>query len=108
MGANTNDPRIPESVVTHHLAGDQFDVIVNGIAMLVTELRLANGPRRPADAGPEPAPVTCGHEPWTFHDPRQKCDVTAFIDDRNQIRHVPLSRLGEVPGGWRRVFLAAA
>lgn len=57
---------------------------------------------------PQPAsrnPYDIGLEPWAFHDPAQKCDVVAYIDDRNQVRHVPASRSSEVPKAWRRVWL---
>jgi len=62
----------------------------------------------PADATAAPTsrnPYDIGLEPWAFHDPKQKCDVVAYIDDRNQVRHVPVSRSSEVPKAWRRVWL---
>jgi len=72
----------------------------------------AAGRRAEQQALPEPQQLTpellaeAGIEPWTFHDPRQKCDVSVFVDDRNQVRHVPTTRRGEVPASWRRVLLA--
>lgn len=105
MGSNTRDPSIPESVITHHLAGDQFDTLANGLIMLIAELRIANGSRR----DPEPAPAACDHEPWTFRDSRPPHDdVGAWIDDRNQVRHIPEKDAGDVPRHWRRVLLAPA
>jgi hypothetical protein len=56
----------------------------------------------PADPGPDLGPQI---EHWTFHDPRQACDVVAFLDPQNQIRHVPAGRAHEVPQTWRRVFI---
>lgn len=87
--------------VTHRFAEDQFDVLVNGIAGLIAELRIANG--RAATA-PRPAPVP--GEPWTFHSPQEKRDVVAFVDDRNQVRHVPVDRADDVPATWRMILLA--
>lgn len=64
------------------------------------------------DAPPDQPAITpellaeAGIEPWTFRDPRQGCDVTVYVDDRNQVRRVPATRRGEVPPGWRRVLLA--
>ena len=104
MGSNTRDPSIPESVITHHLAGDQFDTIANGLIMLIAELRIANGARR--DPDPDPAPAACDHEPWQFHSPHDKVDVVAFVDDANQVRFVAVTRADEVPAGWRRILLA--
>jgi hypothetical protein len=70
-------------------------------------------PQAPAPEPPAEAPLLtlatlleAGVEPWTFHDPHQKCDVTAFLDPQHQIRHVPTSRSSEVPNTWRRVLLA--
>lgn len=57
------------------------------------------------EAGTTRNPYDIGLEPWSFHDPSQKCDVVAYIDDRNQVRHVPVSRSSEVPRAWRRVWL---
>jgi len=62
-------------------------------------------------AEPEPAeahaltPYDLGLVPWTFHDPQQRCDVMAYVDDREQVRHVPTTRATEVPASWRRVWL---
>jgi hypothetical protein len=103
MGGNTRDPSIPESVITHHLASDQFDTIANGLIMLIAELRIANGTRR----DPEPAPADCDHEPWQFTSPKPPHErLLAFVDDANQVRHVPVTRADEVPAGWRRILLA--
>jgi hypothetical protein len=58
-------------------------------------------------AEPEHAltPYDLGLAPWVFHDPRQGCDVMAYVDDREQVRHVPSTRATEVPASWRRVWL---
>lgn len=53
-------------------------------------------------------PYDVGLEPWAFHSPSHGCDVMAYIDDRNQVRHVPTSRTSEVPKAWRRVWIEAA
>lgn len=66
---------------------------------------LATPPAAPEAAGTSRNPYDIGLEPWSFHDPSQKCDVVAYIDDRNQVRHVPVSRSSEVPKAWRRVWL---
>src|SRR5690242_20274050 len=63
----------------HKLAEDQFEtlleVIRTGFGTLATP---------PAgDATPARTPYDLGLEPWTFHDPSQKVDVMAYIDDRN-------------------------
>lgn len=44
-------------------------------------------------------------EPWVFHSPSAACDVVAYLDDHNQIRHVPVTRTVDIPGSWRRVFV---
>lgn len=54
---------------------------------------------------PAQTPYDLGLEPWTFHSPSHKADVMAYVDDRNQVRHVPLTRTSEVPKTWRRVWL---
>jgi hypothetical protein len=64
----------------------------------------------PAETEPEPevhtpTPYDLGLAPWVFHDPRQRCDVMAYVDDRDQVRNVPTSRATEVPASWRRVWL---
>jgi hypothetical protein len=85
--------------LTHRLDPDQFSTLVDLLAA------------KPLPATPEAAagtsrnPHDIGLEPWSFHDPAQKCDVVAYIDDRNQVRHVPVSRSSEVPKAWRRVWL---
>jgi len=59
----------------------------------------------PADAMPAITPFDLGLEPWAFVDPQQNCEVVAYLDDRNQLRHVPTTRASEVPGKWRRVWI---
>jgi hypothetical protein len=83
----------------HSLNTDQFDAIFGVLLRAATPLpaeSAASGNRNPYDIG---------LEPWAFHDPGQKCDVVAYIDDRNQVRHVPVNRSSEVPKAWRRVWL---
>lgn len=94
----------PARGLIHRLADDQFDVIANGLVMLIAELRAANvfAGRTPE---PEPTPAPAAKQ-WTFHDPRQKCEVGAWLDDREQVRHIPLDREDEVPGHWRKLLLA--
>lgn len=47
-------------------------------------------------------------EPWKFYSPHAKCEVTAYLDDRQQLRHVPLSRTADVPKHWQRVYVEAS
>lgn len=58
-------------------------------------------------AAPEPAqtPYDLGLVPWAFHSPSHGGDVVAYVDDRNQVRHVPGTRTSEVPKNWMRVWL---
>lgn len=62
----------------------------------------------PAEVEPQAPPATpydLGLEPWAFHSPHDRCDVVSYVDDRNQVRHVPVTRATEVPKAWRRVWL---
>lgn len=61
----------------------------------------------PADDEEERAitPFDLGLTPWQFHSPAHGGDVVAYIDDRNQVRHVPTTRATEVPKTWLRVWL---
>lgn len=59
----------------------------------------------PAEPAPAQTPYDLGLEPWAFHDPRQKCDVVAYLDPQNQLRYVPATRATEVPKTWLRVWL---
>lgn len=101
MAGSTRDPRITEHVHTHHLADDQFEAVVGLLMRLVTPL--------PAEPEAEPAgtttPYELGMHPWQFHSPAHGGDVIAYIDDRNQVRHVPMTRMTEVPKTWLRVWL---
>lgn len=85
--------------LTHRLDPDQFATLVGLLAAPPAGLVAV------AAAGTTRNPYDIGLEPWSFHDPGQKCDVVAYIDDRNQVRHVPVSRSSEVPKAWRRVWL---
>lgn len=65
-----------------------------------------------APPAPEPAaethaltPYDLGLAPWAFHSPSHGGDVMAYVDDRNQLRHVPSTRTAEVPPTWQRVWL---
>lgn len=97
----STDPTTPDPVITHRLDPEQFDVLTNGLAMLIAELRVAN-----LGGTVEPEPAACHHEPWQFHSPHDKLDVVAFVDDAQQVRHVPVTRADEVPKAWRRILLA--
>ena len=81
---------------THKLDDEQFGALMRAIAAPAADA-----------AAPAPAttPYDLGLEPWTFHDPRQACEVVAYLDPQNQIRHVPTTRASEVPKAWRRVWL---
>lgn len=95
-----------ESLQQHHV--HHFDP--EQLSAVLDALRAATVPA----PSPQPDPLMlspellaeAGIEPWTFHSPHDKCDVTVYVDDRNQVRHVPTSRRREVPAGWRRVLLA--
>lgn len=93
--------------IVHRLADDQFETIVNGLAMLVAELRVANRFAGSAPA-PEPAPPGEPLDLWTFHDPHLKREVGAWVDDRNQVRHIPVTDADVVPRHWRRIRLDPA
>ena len=87
----------------HRLADDQFEDLRELLG------RLAGPPQVPADGEMHAVtPYDLGLEPWAFHDPRQRVDVVTYVDDRNQLRHVPTTRAGEVPRHWRRVWLEPA
>jgi hypothetical protein len=62
----------------------------------------------PADAAPAITPFDLGLVPWAFHDPQQNCEVVSYLDDRNQVRHVPTTRMTEVPKKWRRLWVASS
>jgi hypothetical protein len=61
----------------------------------------------PAESAHARTPYDVGLEPWTFHSPSHGGDVMAYIDDRNQVRHVPTTRTSEVPKAWRRIWIEA-
>lgn len=67
--------------------------------------RLTENQHRAAEAAPATTPYDLGLEPWAFHDPRQACEVVAYLDPQNQVRHVPTTRASEVPKAWRRMWL---
>jgi hypothetical protein len=81
---------------THKIDDAQFAAFIEAISAPLAP---------PADTVPARTPYDLGLEPWTFHDPSQKVDVMAYIDDRNQVRHVPTTRTSEVPKAWRRVWI---
>ena len=68
-------------------------------------LALFAPPAPPAEPRPAQTPYDLGLEPWAFTDPRQQCEVVAYVDGQQQIRHVPTTRASEVPKAWRRVWL---
>lgn len=64
---------------------------------------------RNATAAPEPLPPRGPDvEPWQFYSPHAKCEVSAYLDDRNQMRHVAVHNIPDVPKHWRRVYLAVS
>lgn len=80
--------------VTHHMSPELRDLLRRAIAERPT----------PPDT-PEPATNGPHVELWTFHDPRQACEVAAFLDPDNQVRHVPVSRIPDAPKTWRQIYL---
>lgn len=103
MAGSTRDPRIQEHVHTHHLADDQFEAVVGLLMRIATPL-----PAEPVPADDEQhatTPFDLGMTPWCFHSPVHGADVVAYVDDRNQLRHVPTTRATEVPKTWQRVWL---
>jgi hypothetical protein len=95
---------MPSDKITHRIADDQFDTLINGLSMLIAELRLtSHSNTTPATPEQPEAPVG---EPWTFYDPHLKREVGTWVDGRNQVRHAPLNRADEVPSTWRRILLA--
>lgn len=79
----------------HRLDPEQFAAFIAAISTPVP----LDDPR------PAQTPYDLGLEPWTFHDPRQACDVVAYLDPQNQVRHAPTTRAAEVPKAWRRMWL---
>lgn len=85
--------------LVHHLDPEQFSALVD---LLGARPAAAT---EPAPAGPGTNPYDIGLVPWAFHSPSHGCEVAAYIDDRNQVRHVPVSRTSDVPHTWQRVWL---
>jgi hypothetical protein len=55
---------------------------------------------------PSPAtPTSLGLTSWQFYSSSAGCEVVAYVDDHNQVRHVPVTRVGDVPAHWQRVWL---
>ena len=73
--------------------------VIDVTARIVDEQRAEQAPK------PATTPYDLGLEPWAFHDPRQACEVVAYLDPQNQVRHVPTTRASEVPKAWRRMWL---
>lgn len=88
-----------------------------------TQLKAIIEALRPADPAEAPEPqrptvpspdellammAEVGIEPWTFQRPKHPGEgqVTAYVDDHNQVRHVALSQIEDVPKHWRRIYLA--
>jgi hypothetical protein len=78
----------------HTLDPEQFQAIINAFTNTF----------EPATPQPEPLPAP-NVVPWTFRDPRQQCEVAAYLDPQNQVRHVPVSRATDVPKTWRPLLL---
>ena len=80
----------------HHLDPDQFATLVD----------LLGARSQPASApAPVRNPLDLGLELWSFHSPSAGCAVVAYVDDHNQVRHVPETRTTDVPAHWRRIWL---
>lgn len=78
------------------------------VATFIRELVEQHATARALPAEPaKPAtnPLDLGLELWSFHSPSAACDVVAYVDDHNQVRHVPTTRVGDVPRHWRRIWL---
>lgn len=84
----------------HNLGPETLDAMRDMLAALRT-----GGPTHDPSCVTAQTPYDLGLIPWQFHDPRQKVDVVAYVDDRNQVRHVPTTRATEVPKTWQRVWL---
>ena len=80
---------------THKIDDEQFAAFIKAISEPVS---------LPATERAQ-TPYDLGLEPWTFHSPHDQADVVAYVDDRNQLRHVSPSRVSEVPKAWRRVWV---
>jgi len=59
----------------------------------------------PVPAADNDNPHAPAVEPWAFFSPSHDGDVVSYLDDRNQIRHVPVKRMTEVPRAWRRLYV---
>lgn len=81
----------------HSLDAEQFDTLVSLLVRLLP-------PPLPELGTPTLEDLA---EPWAFPSPRHAGEqVAAFVDDRNQVRHVLAARLAEVPASWRKIWLA--
>lgn len=103
------EPKPQELIITHHFA--DLDVVVNLVTALAEarskpdadalreayEAGYANGKQDGADRP--------NAEPWRFHSPSAGADVAAYLDDHNQVRHVPTTRVTDVPKHWRRIYV---
>lgn len=87
---------------THKLDEAQLDLLLNALRAALTP------PPAAPDDGHARTPYDAGLEPWAFHSPTHGGDVMAYIDDRNQVRHVPTTRTSEVPKAWRRIWIEAS
>lgn len=89
--------------VTHHASPRLEKMLGELIAAFAATAEAPQPDVEPDDYSPVP---TQPHvEWWTFHDPRQACEVAAFLDPDNQVRHVPVSRIPEAPKAWRPIYL---
>jgi hypothetical protein len=91
----------PPQRVEIHFASETVQALAEAFAAGRAVERVAVPPVETPPAGPHDV----GLELWTFHDPQQKIDVMAYVDDRNQVRHVPVTRASDVPKAWRPVWL---
>lgn len=79
-------------IVTHHLSPELRDLL----HAIVPD---------PDVSIDDPTPAQPRLEPWTFYSPVHQRDVYAFVDDTQQVRHVPVDRCNDVPKAWRQIYL---
>lgn len=82
--------------VTHRLDPDQLTRVLGVLVLGSTPLPPAEGHAAP-----------CGHEPWEFYSPHHKVPAAVFVEPATrQLHYIPVTRIGEQPKTWQRVYLA--
>lgn len=77
------------------------------LRQLTNAIRNGTSATPPAAAAPSPFAGPY-YEPWSFYAPQEAEDVLAFLDDRQQVRHIPVSVVAQgVPSAWRQLFVRA-